>query len=67
MVTSCRPGWERSRMLSHRRLRRRFDLAIIRMLPKPGSHVRRKLELDSSCMMIRSDVGPRGRALSAAS
>ena len=65
MMTSCRPGWERSRMLSHRRLRRRFALAMIRMLPKPGSHVRRKLELDSSCMMIRSDVGSRGRALGA--
>ena len=53
-------------MLSHRRLRRRSDLARIRMLPKPGNHARRKLELVASCMMIRSDVGSRGWALGAA-
>ena len=66
MMILCRPGSVGSRMPSRKRLRRRLVLANIRMLPKPGSHVRRKLELDSSCMMIRSDVGPRGRALGAA-
>ena len=65
MMILCLLGSGKSRMRSHRKPRRRLILVKILMLPKPGSHVTRKLELVSSCMMIRSDVGSRGRALGA--